>query len=352
MTKPKSSWSYFASSIVVGVIGLAIGAATGFYYGGTWTAAASALLIVTVLSVLEVSLSFDNAVVNATVLRDMDEVWRKRFITWGILVAVFGMRLVFPLVIVAVVAHLGPWEAVVLAFTDPTRYEAIMSSVHVQVSAFGGTFLLMVGLSYFLDEEKTTHWIRPLEKPLASLGRVEALAVGVTVAVIVLMAETLTGADSTAFLFSALYGLLTFMAVEILGHFLSSHGAPNAGGELKRSGLASFLYLEVLDASFSFDGVVGALAISNNLIIIMVGLGVGAMFVRSLTILLVDKGTLDEFVFLEHGAFYAIIALALMMYMDTLMHIPEVVTGLLGAAFIGLSVISSIRHRQSGRLST
>jgi hypothetical protein len=110
--------------------------------------------------------------------------------------------------------------------------------------------------------------------------------------------------------------------------------------------MGMFLYLEVLDASFSFDGVVGAFAITNNLFIIMIGLGIGAMFVRSLTIMLVEKGTLSEFRYLEHGAFYAIGILAIIMFANTIFHIPEVITGLIGAAFIGLSLWSSIRYNQ------
>jgi hypothetical protein len=107
-----------------------------------------------------------------------------------------------------------------------------------------------------------------------------------------------------------------------------------------------------LDASFSFDGVVGAFAITNNLFIIMIGLGVGAMFVRSLTIMLVDKGTLSEYRYLEHGAFYAIGILAAIMFAGTIKHIPEVVTGLLGALFIALSLFSSILYNKKNGGST
>ena len=91
------------------------------------------------------------------------------------------------------------------------------------------------------------------------------------------------------------------------------------------------IYLEVLDASFSFDGVIGAFALTHNLFIIAIGLGIGAMYVRSMTIMLVERGTLAEYRFLEHGAFYAIIALSVIMFVQPLMHIPEVITGLVGA---------------------
>ena len=117
-------------------------------------------------------------------------------------------------------------------------------------------------------------------------------------------------------------------------------------GPVKRAGIAGFLYLEVLDASFSFDGVIGAFAITKDVVIIMLGLGIGAMFVRSLTVYLVNKGTLDEYVFLEHGAHYAIGALAIIMLLSMEYHIPEAVTGLVGIAFIGLALISSIRRRR------
>ena len=109
----------------------------------------------------------------------------------------------------------------------------------------------------------------------------------------------------------------------------------------------SFLYLEVLDASFSFDGVIGAFAITQDVVIIMLGLAIGAMFVRSLTVFLVRQGTLDEYVFLEHGAHYAIGTLAAIMLISMTHEIPEVVTGLVGAALIGLSVYSSVQYRKT-----
>ena len=98
-----------------------------------------------------------------------------------------------------------------------------------------------------------------------------------------------------------------------------------------------------MDASFSFDGVIGAFALSRNIFIIMIGLGIGALYVRSLTIMLVEKDTLTEFPFLEHGAFYAIGALAGNMMLGTIFHIPEVITGLIGAVFIIVALWSSIR---------
>ena len=148
-----------------------------------------------------------------------------------------------------------------------------------------------------------------------------------------------------SFLVSGIWGVVTYVAVDGIGAFLQSPDETNQL-DLNKASMGMFLYLEVLDASFSFDGVVGAFAITNNLFIIMIGLGVGAMFVRSLTIMLVEKGTLAEYRYLEHGAFYAIGALAVIMFTGTIHHIPEVITGLIGAAFIAISLWASINYNK------
>ena len=113
-----------------------------------------------------------------------------------------------------------------------------------------------------------------------------------------------------------------------------------------RSGLGGFLYLNVLDASFSFDAVIGAFALSNNMVVIALGLSIGAMFVRSLTLLLVQKGTLAQYRYLEHGAFWAIIALGAIMLLSARFEIPETITGLIGATLIGISLWWSMRHNR------
>ena len=102
------------------------------------------------------------------------------------------------------------------------------------------------------------------------------------------------------------------------------------------------MYLEVLDSSFSFDGVVGAFAISHEILIIMLGLSIGAFFVRGITLYLVEKDTLKQFIFLEHGAFYALGALAFFMLLDPFFHFAEWLTALAGAAILVLSVLWSI----------
>ncbi|MGB3278185.1 MAG: DUF475 domain-containing protein, partial [Pseudorhodobacter sp.] len=135
------------------------------------------------------------------------------------------------------------------------------------------------------------------------------------------------------------------LAVEVIGHLLDA--SEEATDLAAKGGLGAFLYLEVLDASFSFDGVIGAFALTQNLFLIAIGLGIGAMYVRSMTIMLVERQTLAAFRYLEHGAFWSIMILAIIMFIQTVMHIPEVITGLLGAGVIGLSLVSSLRYRQA-----
>jgi uncharacterized protein len=338
---------FYKGSILFTIACLALGVWYGWSQSGSVAATASMLWIIVVLSILEVSLSFDNAVVNASVLKEMDEVWQRRFLTWGMVIAVFGMRIVFPLAIVAIAAGLGPIDAVNLSLNDPKQYEAIVSSAHIGIAGFGGAFLAMVGLSFFFDGEKDVHWIEWLEAKLSVVSNIKAAEIAVLLVVIYLISLSLEPADALTFMVSGTLGLVTFIAVEAISTILEMHEqALKLQGAVVRSGLGGFLYLNILDASFSFDGVIGAFALSNNMVVIALGLSIGAMFVRSMTIHLVQKGTLAEYRYLEHGAFWAIIALGAIMLLSAKFHIPEVFTGLIGAVLIGISLWWSIRHNR------
>ncbi|MEH3156446.1 MAG: DUF475 domain-containing protein [Gordonia paraffinivorans] len=359
----------FGISVAVTAVSLVV----AFIYG-SWEAVA----LCAILGVLEVSLSFDNAVINATVLERMSEFWQKIFLTVGILIAVFGMRLLFPLVIVWITAGLNPVRAFDLAMNPPPEgsgqesYEQILTDAHPQIAAFGGMFLFMLFLNFILSERETT-WLDWLEKPLAAIGRLDQLAVVIAGGTLVLVAEFL--ADDThraTILISGTLGMITYITVDGLGSLfhteqLEEGGGEAAGGEetgggnpsrgpstaVKATGKAAFflfLYLEVLDASFSFDGVIGAFAITADPIIIALGLGfIGAMFVRSITVYLVRTGSLAEYRYLEHGAHWAIGALAVILFVSIEYHINEVVTGLIGVAFIGTAFLTSIAANRRER---
>ncbi len=357
----------FGLSYLVTIVSLVV----AFVYG-SW----EALILCAILGILEISLSFDNAVVNATVLERMSEFWQKIFLTIGILIAVFGMRLVFPLVIVAVTADLNPAEALTLALErrpedDPTSYAYLLNEAYPQIAAFGGMFLFMLFLDWVF-ENRDIKWLTWLERPLARIGALSRLSVVLAVVALVLLAQFLAE-DPAVVLVAGSLGLVTYLAVNGLGDLFEQAGGLDEDEPVDRStgqgapvatdrgtgpsqlakatgkaGFFLFLYLEVLDAAFSFDGVIGAFAITTDPIIIALGLGlIGAMFVRSLTVFLVRKGTLQDYVYLEHGAHWAIGALATILLVGIGYHVNEIVTGLIGVAFIGAAFLSSIlRNRR------
>ncbi|MFJ9961371.1 DUF475 domain-containing protein [Streptomyces avermitilis] len=348
----------------------ALGLVAAVIYGG-WTAFG----IVAILSILEISLSFDNAVVNAGILKKMSAFWQKIFLTVGVLIAVFGMRLVFPVVIVAISAKIGPIDAVDLALNNKDHYQELVTDAHPAIAAFGGMFLLMIFLD-FIFEDRDIQWLRWIERPLAKLGKVDMLSV--CIALIALLITSFTFAThahqhggahvdkAQTVLIAGIAGLITYMVVGGLSGYFEDkleeeeEREHEAEEEAERTGkkkpaivLAGqaaffmFLYLEVLDASFSFDGVIGAFAITNDIVLMALGLGIGAMYVRSLTVYLVRQGTLDDYVYLEHGAHYAIGALSVILLVTIQYEIHEVITGLVGVVLIAWSFWSSVRRNKA-----
>lgn len=328
-------------SIVFTLIGLALA-----FLWGSWHGLAICLL----LSVMEVTLSFDNAVVNAVVLKDMEEKWQRRFLTWGILIAVFGMRFLFPLVIVAFATGLSLWGVGELALEQPDEYSRHVLEAHVQIGAFGGMFLLMVFLKFILDEHKDLHWLGIIEEKLSRLGKLESIEIILALIILLFTQALLEGEEARQALVAGTVGVVLYVSVSSISALLSR---PEANGVAEKavtySGLMGFIYLQFLDASFSLDGVIGAFAISKDVVIIMLGLGIGAIFVRSMTIHLVHRGTLAQYVFLEHGAHYGIGALAAIMLVSIKIPVPEIITGLVGLGFILLALWSSVKYNRQRR---
>lgn len=298
------------------------------------------ILTVILLCLMEISLSFDNAVLNATLLKKMSAIWQRRFIIWGMPVAVFGMRLLFPIVVVAVSSHTLPLNALRLAYTSPDEYIGALKSAQPIIDTFGGIFLLMVFLKFVCDREKSLHWFPWLEKKLAFVGRFEY-------AEIIIASSALVIAQSFMIESTAHACLLAGMASILLHALISAFAEVFEGLEITdiRNGLFQFIYLEIIDASCSFDGVFAAFVFTNNILFMMLGLGIGALAIRSLTLSLVHGGTLGKFIYLEHGAHYGIGALGIIMLTDIFYPVPEPITGMVGLGFIGLSLISSLRAR-------
>jgi hypothetical protein len=338
---------HFKVSILISIALLALATYWGYTHGGI-NAALTALGIASILAILEISLSFDNAVVNASVLKNWDAFWQKLFLTVGIVIAVFGMRLVFPLVIVAQAADLGMLEVWDLAINNPKAFSTHLVSHHAEVAAFGGVFLLLVFLNFLFDEKKEMHWLGNIEEKMSSFGTIGSIPVLVALLVVIGSVSLVDEAQQFAVLLAGIWGVVTYVGVDFISGLLEKEESTDIdiGAVVKSGGIGGFLYLEVLDASFSFDGVIGAFAITNDVVIIMLGLAIGAFFVRSMTVYLVRQGTLEEYVYLEHGAHYAIGILALIMFASMKYHIPEIFTGLIGVAFIVASLWSSIQHRK------
>ncbi len=318
---------YFSFSFLVAFLGLG-----GAFFLGKW----EGVYLTAILTILEVSLSFDNAVVNAKILKNMDKIWQKRFLTWGIVIAVFGMRLIFPVLIVSLAANIGFLETIKIALNNPHKYHEILSSTEHMIYAFGGGFLWLV-FSDFLFEKKDIKWLKPVERTAERFGKVENIS---------LIVATLLGIIIVYYIkdykiaIAYFLGILSYSILKGVNSSLSIEGIKN--------GLMGLIYLEVLDASFSFDGVIGAFAITGDILIIMLGLGIGAMFVRSLTVWMIDKGVLDEYKYLEHGAHYAIGILAAIMLLKIFMEIGEVVTGTLGLLLLIIAFIhSKLESKQS-----
>ena len=338
---------YFGGSYIVTILGLIAAYLWGEHvHNGTGM---TCIFIASVLAVLEVSLSFDNAVVNAMKLEKMSEKWRHRFITWGILIAVFGMRFLFPIAVVAIFAKLNVLQVVDMALNNVDHYAHYLELTHAPIVTFGGAFLLMLFLDYFTEAKKEVHWIPFVEREIQCLSCVRGICTIITLIVLGLLMFKIEQTVQMNVLKSGIAGIITYLVIDGVAEWLERRQEERAklcADTVKCSGLVGFLYLELIDASFSLDGVLGAFALSKDILIITIGLFIGAMFVRSLTIMLVEKKTLKQFLYLEHGAHWAIGVLAVLMFISTFHEVPEVVTGLLGLAFIISSLISSLLYNK------
>jgi len=307
-----------------------------------------AVIPLMILIILEVSFSFDNAVVNAKVLERMSPRWQKAFLWIGLPVAVVGMRFIFPIAIVALTAALNFGDVVTLAFSDPDSYSHKLHDAHGLIAMFGGVYLLLIFLD-FIFEERDIKWIQFLERPLAKVGKLDNLSLFLA-GVFVLFTSLAIGGEGLAGLLIAGFGsIVLYMGVKALSSIFDNEDDENAKKPVQygTAAIGLFIYLEVQDSAFSFDGVSAAFAITNSVILIAAGLGVGALFVRSMTVQLVKTGTLAEFRYLEHGAHWAIGVLAVCMLIGiTGFEIPDYIVGLIGVVFIITAAVHSKRENK------
>lgn len=332
-----STLSYFKWPILASILTL-----VGVYL---FTGSMTYLISAVVLAIVEVTFSFDNAVVNAKILQDMNEFWKKIFLTIGILIAVFGMRFYLPIQIVSSLGGLSLIDAYHLAIKSPEKFSEILRTSHDVVAGAGGAFLFMVGLKYFIDEEKEHHWLPGIENFASKIGGFSEIQIFLISILGIIVSYV--GNLGTEFILSVFGGIILYVAVDIVKNILET--LESKLSSVAVGGLGAFLYLEVLDASFSFDGVIAAFAISDNIFVIAAGLGIGAFFIRSMTMYLVDKGTMQEYQYLEHGAMWAIIVLACFMFAGTLVHIPEAIIALVSVSILGAAFYNSyLENKKNG----
>jgi hypothetical protein len=335
------------------------GRSFGVAYGATvlglglafWLGGFESATVVAMLAVLEVALSFDNAVVNATVLRRFDERWQRLFLSVGIIIAVLGMRLLIPMVVLVAATRQDPFHVLGRSVQDPNGYAHEILNVQPLIAAFGGVFLLMIFMDFFLDEHDQ-QWLSWFEDRLAGLSRrfgarfLELCQiVGVSV-FLAIAALTFGRSHRLGVPLAGAIGLLTYLAIKRLSDRAadksealadSSDDRPPQG----RQALMLFLYLELLDATFSFDSVMGGFSVTVDIALFTIGLGIGAAYVRSLTVFLVRRKMLDRFVYLEHGAYYSIGILAVLLLIEIGKDVPDWFASLAGTSMIVAAYVHS-----------
>ncbi len=332
--------------LVTGLITIASLVLTGYYLG------LPALFVTFVLIIIEVTFSFDNAIINARILATMSQFWQKMFMTVGMVIAVFGMRLVFPIVLVMITAGLTAGEVINLALHHPAEYAERLVHAHPYIASFGGMFLLMLALAFFFDPGRKVRWIDVIERPLQRIGTWWIYTL-ISIAILILVTILPFNAHPQETIIAGSIGIVLFLALNLLTSRIDDSETKREGKkQTVWSGLMAFLYLQVLDSSFSLDGVIGAFAVTQDVVLITIGLGIGALWVRSLTLFMVKRQTLSMYRYLEHGAHYTIAILALVLLCGLFFDIPEFVAGGLGIIIVGLSISGSIAEAKTSKNST
>lgn len=343
MSKNHSLWRIYAPSTIISVLLIA--------YAGFETGLTGLFLVLTLVA-LEVSLSFDNAIVNARILKKMSEGWQRMFLTVGILIAVFGVRIVLPIVLVATAIGGSFGSVLDLALNHPEEYGHKLHDAHPMIAAFGGTFLMMIFLDYFF-ESRVVKWWSWFERKMQTFGTLKNVSPMIAVAALLGGSRLVPQDDQQTVLMAGLVGLLIYLVIHSIDNALAKSGIQKnigAASATFKAGLIGFIYLEVIDASFSLDGVIGAFAITNQILLIGIGLGIGALYVRTITVHMLHRGVLDAYRYIEHGAHYAIGVLATIMLVSLKYEIPEVITGLAGLTIILASLAHSIIANKRQRI--
>ncbi len=300
-------------------------------------------MIITVLGLclFEIISSIDNAVINAEVLGTMSNKARKWFLFWGLLIAVFLIRGLLPWVIVwATIPSLGPIGALTATFSnDPSIHQAIDSAAPVLLMG-GGVFLIFLFFHWLFLEPKN-FGLRG-EKFFHRHGVWFFATVSIILAVIVWYAMKI----SPMIAFGAVIGSTAFFITHGFKENAEKGEKELLSGKSGMSDLSKILYLEIIDATFSIDGVLGAFAFTLSIPLILLGNGIGAFVLRKLTIGNIDR--IKKYKYLKNGAMYSILALGIIMTSDAFgVHIPQYVSPLVTFLIIGYFLYKSIKENRT-----
>ncbi len=294
------------------------------------------LLTIAGLCLFEIICSIDNAIINAEVLGTMQEKFRRWFLVWGILFAVFVVRGLLPLLLIWLSApELSLWEAFTAMFSDSLDVkDAIEQSTPLLLTG-GGVFLIFLFLHWLFLEEK--HFGLIGERYLSSKGVWFYAIVSIFLAAIVWLALD----KNPLMAFSAVIGSTAFFIVHGFRQNAELQEKKLLGTGL--SDMSKILYLEVIDATFSIDGVVGAFAFTLSVPLILIGNALGAIAVRQLTISNIDR--IRRYVFLKNGAMYSIFFLGFIMLLDSFgFLIPKWVSPVITFGIVGYFFIRSVSY--------
>ncbi len=303
------------------------------------------IAIVVGLIVFEVVNSVDNAIVNASVLKTMGKLWRKRFLLIGILTSVFLVRFLLPLVIVWISVPTISGPDLFLAFTGQSEVAA--NAIELQkplILMFGAVFLLFLYFHWLFLEKKEPLYIERFIKEKHGVWFFAFAALFLVVVMYLARSNPMV-------MLAAAIGSATFFIVYGLRQTAEANERRLVEGSSGLSDFSKFVYLEVLDTTFSFDGVIGAFAFTINLLLIFIGIGIGALVVRELTVKSIES--IAKYKYLKNGALTSIGFLGLFMLIESFnIDLPSYVPILITFIVIGSALYMSLRALKSVKPKT
>src|SRR3990167_2711761 len=287
------------------------------------------ILTIVGLSLFEIITSIDNAVINAEVLSGMSQKARRWFLTWGFFIAVVVVRGILPFLIIwAAVPGIGPFEVLGVSISGSGVAKAAVEKAAPLLLIGGGTFLIFLFFNWLFVEPKN-FGLRG-EKFFHAQGAWFFAVISIFLTAIVWFTLKI----DPMMAFSAVIGSTAFFIIHGFRQYAETQEEKLLDKNNNISDVSKVAYLEVLDATFSIDGVIGAFAFTFSVPLILIGNGLGALILRKLTISNIER--IKQYKFLKNGAMYSIFFLGIIMLIDAFgVHIPPYVSPLITFGTVG-----------------